>query len=133
MSLRRKFKVDKLVRDKTKERLHAKGVICVERVMETAEYLERLKDKLIEEAHEVVVAKTPEECLSEYADVLEVLYALAETMGFSPAAIEKKRLETRAERGGFDRRVYHESIEMDADNKNIDYVQGLPHKYPEID
>lgn len=133
MTSERRFQVDKLVRDKTKERLLAKKVVTFDRVMESAEYLQCLKKKLLEEAQEVVDAGNTDEYLAELADVLEVIHALAVTANLSYEQIELKRLQLKEARGGFEGRIYSAYIEIDADaTESIEYCLKQPDKYPEI-
>jgi len=132
MTKKVRFKVDKLVRDKTQERLNRQRVTCPERVMETEEFVQRLKDKLVEEAHEVLEAQTTEEYLHEIADVLEVIHALTLAINLSYEQIEQKRLQIKEERGGFEGRKYHEYAEMEPDNKNVACLRDKPDKYPVI-
>lgn len=47
------FKINKLVRDHTTEIIRSHGIIVYEKVMEKDEYIECLKDKLLEEAKEL--------------------------------------------------------------------------------
>ena len=58
-----------------------------------------LAAKLHEEVEEVIEA--PED-LDEYADVLEVLLTMAALSGISLEDIEKRRLEKRDRKGGFE-------------------------------
>ena len=58
MNKKYRFKVDKLIRDKTPATLNKIDVALFERVLEQDEYRARLKDKLLEEANEVFEAKT---------------------------------------------------------------------------
>ena len=57
MTQTHRFKVDKLIRDKLPQIMRASGIQVFERVMEKDEYLKRLKDKLLEEAKEVIELK----------------------------------------------------------------------------
>lgn len=134
MIMKRRFKIDKLVRDKNQERLLDQQVIAFNRVMEAPEYMQRLKDKLLEEAQEVISAQTIDEYISECADVLEVIHALAATHAISYEQIEQKRLKMKAEKGGFEGKIYSSYAEVDADNeKGIAYFLKQPDKYPEIE
>lgn len=58
--------------------------------------------KLQEETAEVAVADTDSEVLDELADVLEVVHAIADTLGSSFAEVERRRINKRDRRGGFD-------------------------------
>ena len=64
-----RFKVDKLVRNRTAERLRKKDITIFERVMELDEYIQKLKNKLVEETGEVLEATNQEELCSELGSV----------------------------------------------------------------
>ena len=92
---------NKLVRDKIPEIIEAQGEMPVIRVLEGEEYLRHLEDKLDEEVGEYHRDKNME----ELADILEVLYALADTIGSREellAAYEKKHTA----RGGFAKGIF---------------------------
>lgn len=126
-----RFKVDKLIRNKTSERLTKKNIVIFERVMELDEYIQKLKNKLVEETEEALEATNKEELRSELADVLEVIHALSTASGFSYQDVEHARLEKKETRGGFDARLYCSAIELDSDNKYIDDYRSRPDRYPE--
>ncbi|MEM7402435.1 MAG: hypothetical protein AAF310_00220 [Myxococcota bacterium] len=71
------FVFDKLVCDKTIERLHALGFAVQSKQLSADEHMQELKNKLIEEAREVADAHDAQELLSELADVYEVLERLS--------------------------------------------------------
>ncbi|GAA0084851.1 hypothetical protein UT300007_12900 [Clostridium sp. CTA-7] len=48
--------------------------------------------------------------LEELADVMEVLYGLANNMGYSEEDLNKKRLEKLEERGGFKEGIVLKSV-----------------------
>lgn len=125
-----RFQANKLVRDKTEERLRKKNITIGTRTLETEEYILELKKKLIEEAHEVSSTTNQEELLSELADVLEVIHALGTATGLSFQKLEQKRMEKWNARGGFDSRTYCTSIEGDAESEHIEYYRSQPDKYP---
>ena len=62
--------------------------------------------------------KLDEECaeyhsdrnLEELADILEVVYAIAEAKGCSVESLEALRREKAAKRGGFKERIFLESV-----------------------
>lgn len=99
MKLRRRNmkKYDKLVRDRIPEIIKADGKECdVEIVGEKKKY-ELLEKKLMEEVNEFLEDKN----LEELADVMEVLFGLADSLGFSEEDLVRKRNEKKEERGGF--------------------------------
>ncbi len=126
------FFVGKLIRDKVCEIDRALGITPCERVMEIDEYAERLKEKLIEEANEVIEASSEEELIVELADLMEVMYAIAATKNFTPQDIENARIAKKLERGGFEGRVFNSHTFVKADHPEIAYFRASPHKYPEI-
>jgi len=133
MTQRHRFKVEKLVRNKTYDRLTKRTVIMKFRVASSSEYHALLKTKLIEEAEEVALSKTEAELISELADVLEVIHALAVAHTVSFEAIEAKRQEKLVSRGGFDNQIYSEYIEMDESHELYAECKDEPAKYPEIE
>lgn len=64
-------------------------------------------NKLFEEAHEFRDA-TPKNRPEELADVLEVVRALAAHLGLSDEALDNLAVDKRAERGGFEQRIWLE-------------------------
>jgi len=97
---------NKLVRDKIPDVIKSNGDTPNYRVIEDDdEYLRALLQKDVEEG--VELAENPS--LEELADKLEVLYAIAHQIGYTPEQVEQARVEKRNSRGGFDRRIYLES------------------------
>ena len=92
----------KLVRDKIPALIERNGEIPKIRILDEEEYRRCLEAKLDEEVAEFHADRNAE----ELADILEVVYALAETIGCTReellACYEKKH----AERGGFRKRVF---------------------------
>ena len=83
---------NKLVRDKIPEIIRADGKECEIRVAEGKEKYELLEKKLMEEVNEFL----------EVADVMEVLFGLANELGYSEEDLIRKREEKKSERGGFE-------------------------------
>lgn len=101
----------KIVRDKVPEQIRANGGTPVTRILAQDDYARLLRDKLVEEAREVVGAQTYDALVAELADVLEVVRALQKVHGISDENLEAVRVGKFAERGGFEGRVYLESVE----------------------
>ena len=97
----------KLVRDKIPMLIENSGEKPIVRILEEEEYRRCLEAKLDEEVAEFHSDRNAE----ELADILEVVYALAETIGCTKeellACYEKKH----AQRGGFRDRVFLEGKE----------------------
>jgi predicted house-cleaning noncanonical NTP pyrophosphatase (MazG superfamily) len=92
----------KLVRDKIPQIIRSRGLEPVIYVASADEYGVRLRDKLREEVEEFIASDNDPE---ELADVLEVLYALAERVGTDREQLEKLRMAKAEERGGFADRI----------------------------
>lgn len=97
----------KLVRDKIPEIIEAAGKKPVTHILDEASYLAELDHKLNEECAEYQESKSME----ELADMLEVMYAIADARGYSVAELEAVRKKKAAERGGFCDRVYLDGVE----------------------
>jgi predicted house-cleaning noncanonical NTP pyrophosphatase (MazG superfamily) len=76
------------------------------------ETLECLKDKLLEESHEVFEAYTDDAKLKEeLADVLEVIDGIILNKGFISDEILKIKEAKKEKKGGFKKGLYLESID----------------------
>ena len=92
----------KLVRDKIPEIIRNGGEVPKVRILEQEEYLACLEKKLDEEVTEFHQDKNAE----ELADILEVVYALAEGIGCSKDELLSLCDQKRAARGGFEKRIF---------------------------
>jgi predicted house-cleaning noncanonical NTP pyrophosphatase (MazG superfamily) len=101
----------KLVRNRIPAIIAADGGQPVTRVLDHVGYEAALRAKLLEEAHEAQAAPDGQ-LASELAGVLEVLQALAvaHDMGWEDIVSEAGR--KRAERGGFDHRIFLEYVDQ---------------------
>jgi predicted house-cleaning noncanonical NTP pyrophosphatase (MazG superfamily) len=95
----------KLVRDRIPILAAANGQPGACHQADDSEYGQRLRDKLLEEAHQAAAANTSAELLEELGDVLQVLYALASDAGLEPAAIECARARKARTHGSYRRRL----------------------------
>jgi predicted house-cleaning noncanonical NTP pyrophosphatase (MazG superfamily) len=95
---------NKLVRDKIPEIIRASSNRCETTILSNLDYIEALRDKLVEEANEVAIAP-PDELAQELADVMEVIDALFAATGIKPETVEEIQTEKRSRRGGFDNRI----------------------------
>lgn len=92
----------KLVRDKIPDIIRKQGETAHIRILEDTEYRQALENKLNEEVAEFYESKT----LEELADVLEVVYALAESQGASVQDLLKIYEKKHSERGGFSKKIF---------------------------
>lgn len=92
----------KLVRDKIPQIIRSEGLEPVTRKATAEEYGARLRDKLQEEVAEFLAS---DDDPTELADILEVLYALADHVGIDREELEKLRAAKAEKRGGFAARI----------------------------
>ena len=88
---------NKLVRDKIPAIIQASGKTCATEILSDEAYLKMLDKKLDEELTEYHQAQNVE----ELADLLEVLYAVANARGYSTEELHRVRDEKKNARGGF--------------------------------
>jgi len=93
---------NKAIRDKIPEIIKSKGEHCIVRRLTDAEFLSELEKKLHEELAEYEQNKSPD----ELADILEVVYRIAELSGYSREKMETIRIKKVEERGGFEENLF---------------------------
>ena len=93
---------NKLVRDQIPAIIEAAGERPHIRILEQEEYSRLLEEKLDEEVGEFHKEKN----LEELADILEVVYALAEDLGCSGEELAEVFQEKHEQRGGFRNRIF---------------------------
>ncbi|MEK7464931.1 MAG: nucleoside triphosphate pyrophosphohydrolase, partial [Patescibacteria group bacterium] len=79
------------------------------RVLDEAEFVTALENKLLEEVQEMRANKAERKV--EIADIYEVLDALIRAYGFSKEEIMALKEKKRTERGGFEKRLLLEGTE----------------------
>lgn len=127
-----KFRCDKLGRDKGLEGFKSEGVIPHYRILQGKELIDALQCKLIEEAEEVLQAENAQECVAELADILEVIDGLCRAYGISTKEVMHVKEKKYKERGGFEKGLYIEVVEMEEHNPKVKHFRASPDKYPEI-
>lgn len=101
-------KYNKLVRDKIPNEIDGKGGQKAKyRILSDAEYITELNKKLLEESTEFI----EENSIEELADVMEVIESIMKVKNISWEDVKKAQTEKRAKRGGFDSKIYLESVE----------------------
>lgn len=123
-----KFLVQKLIRDNFADLDHWQGI----RVLSEDEFIHELKRKLIEEAEEVMESKSLEETLKELADLQDIIDTLAKYLKLLKSDISKAQAKKQAKRGGFERRIFAEVIDLKDNDRLVAHCRSQPHKYKEI-
>lgn len=98
---------NKLVRDRIPQIIEANGGKATVLQLSSEEYIAYLEKKLDEEVGEYHKDKTVE----ELADILEVVYALAATVGCSQDQLIQAYQNKHDERGGFEKRYFLVSVD----------------------
>ena len=97
---------NKLVRDKIPEIIEASGDKPNYETLKDDRYLSELNKKLLEEANEFIEANDPE----ELADLMEVVYAIANLKNIDLNEVENIRKQKAQKRGAFDKKIYLKSV-----------------------
>ena len=92
----------KLVRDLIPAIMEAQGKKASFRILDDAEYALHLERKLDEEVNEFHAEKNAE----ELADILEVVFSLAENIGCTKEELLEVYGKKHKERGGFRERIF---------------------------
>jgi predicted house-cleaning noncanonical NTP pyrophosphatase (MazG superfamily) len=93
---------NKAIRDKIPEIIQKDGHSCNVKTLSDEKFLEHLEKKLSEELAEYQNDKNPE----ELADILEVIYRVAQLRGVSKEELEKIRIKKSEQRGRFDKNLF---------------------------
>lgn len=101
---------NKLVRDRIPEIIESDGKKANYRILNDEEFIEALKDKLIEEAKELKEAETRKEQAEELADILEVFSCLAEALLIDRQIILLTGFKKINTKGSFDKKIFLESV-----------------------
>jgi len=102
---------NKLIRDKIPEIIRKSNAVPKISELNDEQFKIALKDKLTEEAKELLEAKTEEEILNELSDVLQLIESIADNNNLSFAAVEKQKEKKKKERGGFDKKLFLEYVD----------------------
>ena len=97
----------KIVRDKIPEIIERSGKTPIYDIVSIDDAIEGLEAKLSEELEEYLADQSVE----EMADLLEVIHGILFLKGISWATLEEVRLKKRAERGGFERRLFLKDVQ----------------------
>lgn len=117
---------NKLVRDNTQDKIEAKGIECdVRAISDPQEFQQELFKKVREEADSVSMARTKEDFLNEYADLMVALNSLIEHLDISKEELQAVYSDNVQRKGGYQKRHYlHWSADVEYESE--DSPQGIP-------
>ena len=95
-------KFNKAIRDKIPEIIRKDGHSCNIQTLSDEKFLVEIEKKLSEEVIEFQNDKN----LEELADILEVIYRIAQLKGISKEELEKIRIKKLQDRGGFEKNLF---------------------------
>ncbi len=101
---------NKLVRDRIPEIIKADGKTPYTHILEEEEYIQRLKEKAVEESEELKEAKTKDEVTEEIIDLYEIIDSLIDMLGLDKEEILKNQLEKAKKRGSFRDKIFLEKV-----------------------
>ncbi|NBI28164.1 nucleoside triphosphate pyrophosphohydrolase [Chengkuizengella marina] len=104
---------NKLVRDHIPDIISNNGKQFQIRVLNKNEYFTELRLKLKEELDEYLNTNTNEHAIEELADMLEIIYTLANEHGISLDVLENIRKEKVRKRGGFKEKIFLIDVQDD--------------------
>lgn len=102
---------NKLIRDNIPEIIKKNGANAKISVLDDDKFKVALKEKLVEEAKELLEAKTNEDILNELSDVLRLLESIALNNNTTITDVEKQKKKKKIERGGFDKKLFLEYVD----------------------
>ena len=101
----------KLIRDKIPQIIIKNKAIPKILKLNDKQFRIALKEKLVEEAREVLEAKTKEEVLNELSDVLQLIESIAENNNLSLVEIKKQKEKKKQERGSYKKKLLLEYVD----------------------
>jgi len=102
---------NKLIRDKIPEIIRKNNAVPKISELNDEQFKIALKEKLTEEAKELLEAKTQEEILNELSDVLQLIESIAINNNLSVSDIEKQKEKKKQGRGAFEKKLYLEYVD----------------------
>ena len=102
----------KLVRDKIPQIIKESGKSCeIVKIVDKEILMRELNIKLVEEMKEYMFAHSKKDSIEELADILEIVYALAEMHGSDMAKLERVRKKKEKTHGRFKEGTYLIKVE----------------------
>lgn len=119
----RKFLMKKLIRDKIPGTMESQGKKVESRILGDEEFVKELKTKFEEELAELkeVEFGDKEHFKNELADLQLLIDTLLKVNGISKEDLESFQKGKLEKVGGFEKRIYTESVSLQDDDEWVDY------------
>lgn len=127
----RKFRFNKLVRDKIHLNMIKAGDQPVVRKLTDGEYLAALTEKLKEECLELDVA-SPGKMAEELADIQEVVDCICKVMGVTKDQLAVLQQAKNIKAGSFKDKIHIDTVQVSDASPWIKHLELNPDRYPEI-
>lgn len=101
---------NKLVRDRIPEIIQKEGNTADIIILSEESFIQAIKEKLIEEATEVLNADNRDDVLSELADLQEVMDAIKQIYNINTLEVNTIQAVKALQRGKFEKRLYLKSV-----------------------
>ena len=101
---------NKLVRDRIPEIIQKEGNTADIIILSEESFIQAIKEKLIEEANEVLNADNRDDVLSELADLREVMDAIKQIYNINTLEVNTIQAVKALQRGKFEKRLYLKSV-----------------------
>jgi predicted house-cleaning noncanonical NTP pyrophosphatase (MazG superfamily) len=128
----KKFKFQKLVRDKIVPLIKSNGSIPKYRKLTKKQFRQALIAKLKEEVDEIPGNPDKKVMAEEIADIKQVINYLEKSLDISKKDLDKIQKEKTDHNGAFDEQLYIEYVECDENDPWLKYFLNNPDKYPEV-
>jgi len=117
---------NKLVRDNIPAKIEAKHVACeVRKITDIQELQQELFKKIKEEANSLAMARTKEEFIEEYCDLLVVLETLVGQLGYTKEELLEARKENLVRKGAY-KQGHFLRWSADVGYQSNETPQGIP-------
>lgn len=100
------IKYNKLIRDKIPEICMAAGAMPKFRKLRSLEFRKELRQKVVEEAQELIGAKTKDDIINELSDIEELLVWIKKEHKVTPAELLRYRRDKNKKRGSFKKKLF---------------------------
>ncbi len=124
-----RFTFNKVFRDTPSALMFEPGIEIHKKTLNPDEFITELKRKLVEESHEVIAAHG-DELIEDLADLFEILDVLIGDCKIKKGKLDTIRQEKLEKRGGFNKRLFFEYVDVPRNSKLYDYCMQQPDKYP---